>query len=152
LLSPFSGGSASTPAIRWLIDRRGVDVVAVVLDLQQGRELDGIRERALAAGATRCHVLDMVDAFARDIVWPVVRAGAVALPTSALSAPLIARSLVEMARLEQALGVAHGAIGQAALRQDTALATLAPPSRVVGRRAVQYDQPSQEHALAARTP
>jgi len=123
----FSGGPASTAAIPWLLERHGVEVVAVTLDLGQGRELDGIRERALAAGAVRCHVLDTVEAFARNIVWAAARAGAdAALPPSVLAAPIVAQSLAQMARIEGAGAVAHGACGPAGARIARGVATLDP--------------------------
>jgi argininosuccinate synthase len=47
----YSGGLDTSVAIPWLAERHRAEVVAVTLDLGQGRELDHIRERALAAGA-----------------------------------------------------------------------------------------------------
>ena len=118
----FSGGLASTAAIPWLRERYGVEVVAVTLDLGQGRELEGIRERALAAGAIRAHVLDYASALVGEVVWPLVQAGVEPLPTAqTLAAPLIARALVEIARVERASGVAHAARGAAARAQQLEL-------------------------------
>lgn len=128
----FSGGLASTAAIPWLRERYGVDVVAVTLDLGQGRELDGIRERALAAGAIRAHVLDYASALVGEVVWPLVQAGVEPLPTSqALAAPLIAQALVEVARLERASGVAHAARGAAARQLDTLVRSLDGQARLL---------------------
>src|SRR5512134_3726107 len=90
----FSGGTASVAAVPWLRERHGVDVVTVVIGVGQRRELDGIRQRALSAGALRCHVLDLEATFASEVVWPAVRAGVEAgLSSLTLAAPLIARSL-----------------------------------------------------------
>lgn len=128
----FSGGLLSTAAIPWLSERAGVDVVTVTLDLGQGRELEGIRERALAAGAIRAHVLDRVGAFVADAVWPLVQAGVEPLPPAQmLPAPLIARALVDVARLEGASGLAHGARGSAARQLDTLWQSLGTEARLL---------------------
>ena len=96
------------------------------MDLGQGRELEAVRDRALAPGAARAHVLDLREEFARDYVLP-----ACSRPTrstkiaprceSALGRPLIARKLVEIAAIEHATAVAHGCDGR---RQDGALSPL----------------------------
>ena len=54
----YSGGLDTSIAIPWLAERYGAEIIAVTLDLGQGRELTDVRERALAVGATRAHVLD----------------------------------------------------------------------------------------------
>ena len=70
----FSGGLNSTVAIPWLAasgDHNGdepVDVVTISLDLGQGGELEEVRDRALATGAVRAHVLAVRDDFARDFI------------------------------------------------------------------------------------
>ncbi len=112
----YSGGFRSSVAIPWLADRYATDVVAVALDLGQSIDLAGIRDRALAAGATRAHSIDARDEFARDFVWPALRADALSdgrYPmATAISRPLIAKQLVEIARIEGAAIVAHGAAGR----------------------------------------
>ena len=76
------------------------------MDLGQGRELDDVRERALAIGAVRAHVLDVREEFARDFILPALQAGAVyegRYPlATALGRPLIAKHLVEIAHIEGA--------------------------------------------------
>jgi argininosuccinate synthase len=115
----FSGGLSSTAAIPWISERYGVEVVTVTLDVGQGRELDGIREQAIAAGAIRAHVLDRAAALVADAAWPLVQAGLDPVPTAqTLTAPLIAQALVEVARLERASGLAHGGRGGAARQLD----------------------------------
>lgn len=112
----YSGGLRSSVAIPWLTERHGAAVVAVTLDLGQATDLAEIRDRALAAGAARAHVLDARDEFARDFLWPALRAGALLAgryPMAAgLSRPLIAAKLVEIARIEGASLVAHGSAGR----------------------------------------
>jgi len=72
----YSGGFRSSVAIGWLADRHGADVVAVTLDVGQAADMVEIRDRALAAGAVRSHVIDARDEFVRDFVWPALRADA----------------------------------------------------------------------------
>ncbi len=124
----YSGGLQSTVAIAWLVDRHAADVVAVTLDLGQPTDLAEIRDRALAAGAVRAHVIDARDEFVRDFAWPALRADAMAdgrYPmATALSRPLIAQKLVEIARIEGATIVAHGSAGRDRLRLDRPLGAL----------------------------
>ena len=72
----YSGGLDTSVAILYLAETLGAEVIAVTLDLGQGSELNQVRERALAAGAVRAHVLDVCDVFARGFVLPALQAGA----------------------------------------------------------------------------
>lgn len=82
------------------------DVVALVLDLGQGQELEGLRDRALGAGAIRVHVLDVREEFARDYVVPSLQAHTASVSTDPLGAELasglIATKLAEIAQIEDA--------------------------------------------------
>ena len=112
----YSGGLDTSVAIPWLKEKHGADVIAVTLDLGQGRELNQIRERAMAAGAIRCHVLDVREEFARDYILPALQADALyeeRYPlATALGRPLIAKKLVEIAHMENATAIAHGCTGK----------------------------------------
>jgi argininosuccinate synthase len=129
----YSGTLATTVAIPWLGDTQKAEVVAVTLDLGQVEELEAIRDRALAAGAVRAHVLDVRDVFARDYIAPAIRAGALqdAAMLAALAHPLIAKTLVEIAALEQAGIVAHGARGDDDRRLAAIVEALSPGTLVV---------------------
>ena len=108
----YDGSAAATSAIGWLASR-GLDVVTLTVDVGQGVELLGIRERALAAGAARAHVLDVREEFARAFVLPLLQAGDpsldMALAGAAEARTLLARRLLDVARMESAGAVAHGA-------------------------------------------
>jgi len=112
----YSGGLDTSVAIRWLAEKYDAEIIAVTLDLGQGEELTNVRERALAVGATRAHVIDAREEFARDYVLPALQARAIyedGYPlASALARPLIARHLVAIARMEGASAVAHGCTGK----------------------------------------
>jgi argininosuccinate synthase len=112
----YSGGLDTSVAIRWLAEKHDAEIVALTLDIGQGQELTDVRERALAVGAVRAHVIDAREEFARDYVLPALQARAMyeeRYPlASALGRPLIARHLVAMARMEGAAAVAHGCTGK----------------------------------------
>jgi argininosuccinate synthase len=121
----FSGGSEGADAVRTLAADR--DVVTLTLDVGQGHELTGVRERALASGAARAHVLDVRDELARSYFWPAVQKGCLALARPGeLLAPLVAAKLVELARIEDASAVGHEWSGADAERVAAEIARLAP--------------------------
>ena len=133
----YSGGLDTSVAIPWLAERYGAEVIALTLDMGQGRELEQIRERALATGAVRCHVLDVREEFARDYILPALQAGAIyedryPLATS-LGRPLIAQKLVEIAEMEKATAIAHGSTGKGndQVRLDVSARALNPKIRVI---------------------
>jgi argininosuccinate synthase len=112
----YSGGLDTSVAIPWLKEKYAAEVIAVTLDLGQGSELNQVRERAIAAGAARCHVLDVREEFARDYILPALQADALyeeRYPlATALGRPLIAGKLVEIAQMENATAIAHGCTGK----------------------------------------
>jgi argininosuccinate synthase len=133
----YSGGLDTSVAIPWLAEQYGAEVVAVTMDLGQGRELHDIRERALAVGAVRAHVLDVREEFAREFILPALQAGAIyedRYPlATALGRPLIARHLVRIAELEGAAAIAHGCTGKGndQVRLDVSSRALNPKIRVI---------------------
>ena len=133
----YSGGLDTSVAIPWLKEKYGADIIAVTLDLGQGRELNQIRERAMAAGAIRCHVLDVREEFARDYILPALQADALyeeRYPlATALSRPLIAKKLVEMAHMENATAIAHGCTGKGndQVRMDVSARAIDPAITVI---------------------
>jgi argininosuccinate synthase len=131
----YSGGGRSSAAISWLAETYGAEVVALTLDIGQGGDLEAARDRALALGAVRAHVLDVRDEFARRYLVPALRAGVLfddhGSRANVLSRPLIARTLVEIAGIEQTATVAHGS---AADDRHIALAVraLSPDIEILG--------------------
>ena len=106
ILVSFSGSPASAAAIPVMARQHDAEVVALVLDLGQGQELEHLRDRALGAGAVRVHVLDVRDEFARDYAVPSLQAG-VTIPDSdplgaRLAAGLVAKKMAEIAAIEDA--------------------------------------------------
>ena len=126
----YSGGARSSAAARWLAEHHDADVVTVTIDIGQSAELAEIRDQAMSDGALRAHVLDKREAFAREIVLRSLKAGALAdsrYPmATALSRPLIAQSIAEIAAIEKATHVSHGASSRDRRRLSQPLATLNP--------------------------
>ena len=126
----YSGGARSNAAISWLADRHNAEVVTITLDLGQSGDMNEIRTHAMSAGAVRAHVIDAREEFARDYVLPSLKAGALSdtrYPmTTALTRPLIAKTLVQIAKIENAAHVAHGAVGRDRRRLAQPIATLNP--------------------------
>jgi argininosuccinate synthase len=133
----YSGGLDTCVAVSWLAEHYGAEIVTLTLDLGQGSELADIRERALALGAVRAHVIDAREQFAREFVLPTLQAGAIyeqRYPLStALGRPLIAKHLVRVAQMEGAAAVAHGgtAKGNDQVRIEVAVRALDPRLKVV---------------------
>ena len=155
----YSGGLVTSAAIAWLAEQRDTEVVTVTLDFGQERELAVVRERALALGAVRAHVIDVREEFVREFVLPALQADALEAGAHpmvvALSRPLIARRLVEMAKMESASAVAHGGapgtVGEASLHQeirflDPSLEVIAP-ARVWGMTHDELTTFAREHNI-----
>ena len=133
----YSGGLDTSVAIPWLSDRFDAEIIAVTMDLGQGKELDDVRERALAVGAKRAHVIDLREEFARDYILPALQAGALyegRYPlATALGRPLIAKHLVEIGRIEGSKTIAHGCTGKGndQVRIDVSARALEPQVKVI---------------------
>jgi argininosuccinate synthase len=112
----YSGGLDTSVILRWLIEHYQAEVVAFCADLGQGDELDTVRERAVATGASAVYVDDLREEFVRDFVFPMLRANAVYeagyLLGTSIARPLIAKRQIEIARETGAPAVAHGATGK----------------------------------------
>jgi argininosuccinate synthase len=133
----YSGGLDTSVAIPWLKEKYGAEIIALTLDLGQGRELNQIRERAMSTGAIRCHVLDVREEFARDYILPALQADALyeeRYPlATALSRPLIARKLIDIAHMENADTIAHGCTGKGndQVRIDVSVRAIDPAIAVI---------------------
>jgi argininosuccinate synthase len=134
----YSGGVDTSVCIPYLLREWGVrEVITFAADLGQGDELEPIRQKALAAGASQSLVDDLLSPFIAEFAFPAIRANALyegRYPLStALARPLIARRLVEIAREVGADAVAHGCTGKGndQVRFDVAIGALAPDLKVL---------------------
>ncbi|KXG11612.1 argininosuccinate synthase [Anoxybacillus rupiensis] len=132
----YSGGLDTSVAIKWL-QERGYDVVACCLDVGEGKDLDFVQSKALTVGAIQSYVIDAKEEFANEYALVALQAhtlyeGKYPL-VSALSRPLIAKKLVEIAELEGAVAVAHGCTGKGndQVRFEVSIKALNPNLEVV---------------------
>ncbi len=117
LVLAYSGGLDTSVILRWIKDHFGCEVIAYCAEVGQGGdETDGLEERALKTGASKFHLVDLREEFARDFVFPMMRANAVYegyyLLGTSIARPVIAKKQIEIAREEGADAVAHGATGK----------------------------------------
>ena len=133
----YSGGLDTTAIIPWLKENFDYEVVCVCVDCGQAEELDGLEERALACGASKLYIENVIDEFCDEYVVPCVQAGAVYenkyLLGTSMARPLIAKKLVEVARKEGATAICHGATGKGndQIRFELGIKALAPDIKII---------------------
>jgi argininosuccinate synthase len=133
----YSGGLDTSVILGWLKQNYDAEIIAFCADIGQEEELEGLTEKALRTGASKCIIEDLRAEFARDFIFPMFQAGAIYegqyfLGTS-IARPLIAKRMVEIARAESADAVAHGATGKGndQVRFELTAAALAPELKVI---------------------
>ena len=133
----YSGGLDTSVILPWLRETYNCPVIAFAAELGQGQELEGIRKKALASGASKCIVADLRQEFAQDYLWPMLRCGAVYeeryLLGTSIARPLIAKHQVAVAKAEGADAVAHGATGKGndQVRFELTYMSLAPELQII---------------------
>lgn len=133
----YSGGLDTSVIVRWLIETFNCEVVCFAADVGQKEELTGLREKALNTGASKCYIEDLTEEFVRDFVFPALRANAIYEGTyllgTSLARPLIAKRQVEIARMENADAVCHGATGKGndQVRFEMTFMALEPNIRII---------------------
>jgi argininosuccinate synthase len=133
----YSGGLDTCVAIKWLTEERGYEVIALHIDMGTEKDFDVLQQRAAAAGAAKALFRDGKELFIRYFAFPALAAGAVYQGhyplATALGRPLIAKLMVDVAREEGALAVAHGSTGKGndQVRFDVSVQALAPDLRIV---------------------
>ena len=112
----YSGGLDTSVIVRWLIETYKCEVICFAADLGQKEELTGLKEKAINTGASKIYIEDLREEFARDFVFPALRANAIYEGTyllgTSLARPLIAKRQIEIAMKEGADAVSHGATGK----------------------------------------
>ncbi|WP_368975492.1 argininosuccinate synthase [Caldifermentibacillus hisashii] len=133
----YSGGLDTSVSIKWLQEKYGYDVIALAIDVGEGKDLDFIKEKALKVGAIKAITIDAKDLLANEYILPSLKANALyegKYPlSSALSRPLISKLLVEVAETEGAVAVAHGCTGKGndQVRFEVSIQALNPKLSVV---------------------
>ena len=137
LVLAYSGGLDTSVMLRWIRDHFGCEVIAYCADIGQAEETEGLEQKALGTGASKLVMSDLREEFARDFVFPMMRANAVYesyyLLGTSIARPVIAKGQVEVARAEGADAVAHGATGKGndQVRFELTYARLGPELKVI---------------------
>jgi argininosuccinate synthase len=133
----YSGGLDTSVLLSWLKEHYQAEVIAFCANIGQEEELRGLDRKARRTGASRVYIDDLQEEFARDFIFPMIRAGAIYegqyfLGTS-IARPLIAKRMVDIARAERADAIAHGATGKGndQVRFELTAAALAPDLEVI---------------------
>lgn len=148
----YSGGLDTTAIIPWLKENYDYEVICVCINVGQEDELDGLEERAKLSGATKLYIEDVVDEFVNDYVIPCVKAGAVYenkyLLGTSMARPVIAKRLVEIAKLENATAICHGATGKGndQVRFELTIKALAPELKIIAPWRI-WDMSSREEEI-----
>src|SRR5450755_191228 len=133
----YSGGLDTSVLMSWIKEKYNAEMIGFCADIGQEEELHGLEAKAKKTGASKIYIDNLQEEFARDFIYPIIRAGAVYegqyfLGTS-IARPLIAKRMVEIARTEKAEAIAHGATGKGndQVRFELSAAALAPELRVI---------------------
>ena len=133
----YSGGLDTSVLVHWFAKEKNADVITYCADVGQEEELDGLEEKATATGAKEHRTVDLVEEFASDFIYPMVRAEAIYesqyLLGTSIARPLIAKAQIDIAREFGADSVAHGATGKGndQCRFELTFAALAPDLEII---------------------
>jgi argininosuccinate synthase len=150
----YSGGLDTSAIIPWLKENyQGCEVVAFCADVGQGEEeLVGIKEKAIASGASECYVVDLKEEYVKDYIYPIIKTGAVYegqyLLGTSMARPVIAKAHIEIALKVGADAVCHGCTGKGndQVRFEACFAALAPQLTVIAPWR-EWDMVSREDLL-----
>ena len=134
----YSGGLDTTVIIPWLKENyNDAEVIAVCGNVGQGKETEGLQERALKTGASKLYIEDITEEFITDAIYPCIKANAVYegkyLLGTSMARPIIAKRLVEIAKKEGATAICHGATGKGndQVRFELTIKALAPELKII---------------------
>jgi argininosuccinate synthase len=133
----YSGGLDTSVSVKWIQEKYGYDVIAVSLDVGEGKDLEAIKDKALKVGAIKSYMIDAKEMLAKEYILPALKANCLyegKYPiSSALSRPLISKILVDIAEKEGAAAVAHGCTGKGndQVRFEVSIQALNPNLKVV---------------------
>ena len=138
IVRAYSGGLDTTVIIPWLKENyNDAEVIAVCGNVGQGKETEGLEERALKTGASKLYIEDITEEFITDAIYPCVKANAVYegkyLLGTSMARPIIAKRLVEIAKKEGATAICHGATGKGndQVRFELTVKALAPELKII---------------------
>ena len=137
IILAYSGGLDTSVLVHWYAQTQNLEVITYCADVGQEEELDGLEEKALATGASAHRTINLVDEFASDFIYPMVRGNAIYesqyLLGTSIARPLIAKAQVDIAREFGATAVAHGATGKGndQCRFELTFSALAPDLKIL---------------------
>ncbi|MFL6561235.1 MAG: argininosuccinate synthase, partial [Bacillus sp. (in: firmicutes)] len=137
IILAYSGGLDTSVSVKWIQEKYGYDVIALGLDVGEGKDLEAIKNKALNVGAIKAYMIDAKELLAKEYILPALKANCLyegKYPlSSALSRPLISKLLVEVAEKEGATAVAHGCTGKGndQVRFEVSIQALNPSLKVV---------------------
>lgn len=112
----YSGGLDTSIILKWLIEDGNYDVISVCVDVGQSEDFVEIQKKAFKTGAIKSYVVDVKEEFIKEYVYKGIKAGAIYeddyLLGTAYARPLISKVLVEIAKKEDVMFIAHGATGK----------------------------------------
>ena len=133
----YSGGLDTSIIIPWLKENYGnPEIIAVSGNVGQADELEGLEEKAIKTGASKCYVENLTEEFLTDYVFPCVQAGALYenyMLGTAFARPIIAKRIVEIAEAEGADAICHGCTGKGndQVRFEMAIKAFAPDMPII---------------------
>jgi argininosuccinate synthase len=133
----YSGGVDTSVAIKWVHEKYKLDVVAVTIDVGNEKDFSAVKQKALKVGAVKALVLDGKELFVKYFLFPALQANALyegQYPlATALSRPLMAKMLVDIANEEGAVAIAHGCTGKGndQVRFEVSINALAPEIKII---------------------
>ncbi|MBQ4526727.1 MAG: argininosuccinate synthase [Clostridia bacterium] len=133
----YSGGLDTSIIIPWLKENYDYEVIAVCGDVGQGKETEGLEEKALKTGASKLYIENLQEEYVTDFIWPTLKAGAVYegkyLLGTSHARPCIAKRIVEIARAEGATAICHGCTGKGndQVRFELTIKALAPEMKII---------------------
>lgn len=133
----YSGGLDTSVLLKWLKEKYNAEIIAYCADVGQAEELDGLEEKALATGASKCFIGDLKEDFATNYIFPMMQANALYegryLLGTSIARPCISKDMVDLAIREGADAIAHGATGKGndQVRFETCIRALDPELEII---------------------
>ena len=152
IILAYSGGLDTSIIIPWLKENYDYEVIAMAANVGQGDELHNLNEKAMSTGASKLYIEDLEETFIKDYIYPTLKANAVYegkyLLGTSFARPIIAKRMVEIAKKEGAVAIAHGATGKGndQVRFELTVKALAPELKIIAPWRI-WDIKSREDAI-----
>lgn len=148
----YSGGLDTSVILKWLENTYGYEVIAVCVNVGQKEDFTKLKKKALETGASKVYVMNVEEEFAKDYIFPTLKAGGVYeedyLLGTCMARPLIAKELVKVAHQEGAVAISHGATGKGndQVRFEAGIKALDPTLKIIAPWRI-WDLKSREDCI-----